>query len=142
MPKLTKRAVDALPIEAKDYLFHGNDPFMPPPNPDELSCIGDINTGMAYIKTYEAMITNPKRQILLPIIFYIDGAATGQFANLPVTPLKFTLGIFNRKARMKPHFWRTLGYVPVIHADRSRGMRQVVESRHVEAINVLQTEQD
>ena len=82
-------------ITDDDYLFFGDDPFSPPP--DDLDYIGDINTGLAYTEMYAKLITKPGKQVLLPVIFYIDGAATGQFAHLPVTPLKFTLGIFNRK---------------------------------------------
>jgi hypothetical protein len=100
---------------------------------DKENFIGDINTGRAYRESYAKYIQKRGKQVLLPIIFYIDGAATGQFANLPVTPLKFTLGIFNRKAREKPHLWRTLGYVPAVSSERSRGRRQLAESGHVDA---------
>ena len=75
--------------------------------------------------------------MLLPIIFHIDGAETGQFANLPVTAVKFTLGIFNQAAREKPHMWRTLGYLPVIQKTKSRERRQLVSSSHNELINAL-----
>ena len=34
----------------------------------------------------------------LPVIFYIDAATTGQFADLPVMAIKITLSIFSRKA--------------------------------------------
>jgi hypothetical protein len=74
--------------------------------------------------------------VLLPVIFYIDGAATGQFADLPVTPLRFTLSIFGRKARDRPHFWRTVGYVPVINGDKSQGARRFHQSGHVESLMI------
>jgi len=76
--------------------------------------------------------------VLLPVIFYIDGASTGQFVDLPITAMKFTLGIFNRKAREKPHMWRTLGYVPKIVTQKSLGRRMWFESGHVDS--VLDTE--
>jgi hypothetical protein len=71
--------------------------------------------------------------VLLPIIIYTDGTATGQFSDLPVTPFKFTLGIFKRKARDRPCMWRTLGYVPKILNAKSRGKRQLQELGHVES---------
>jgi hypothetical protein len=77
---------------------------------------------------------DPEREVLLPLIFYIDGAATGQFANLPVTPLKFTFGIFNQDARSQQHMWQTLGYVPVVLEDQSLGCRRFYESGHVDSI--------
>lgn len=116
-------------IKANDYLFHGNDPFMPPPNDN---FIGDLNTGKAYIHTYNKLITKPN-QVLLPIIIYIDGTATGQFADLPVTAVKITLGIFTREAREKPHCWRILGYIPKVTKANSRGRRLFLESFHVDA---------
>jgi hypothetical protein len=109
-------------------LFFNDNPFAPPPH--DLDYIGDINTSKAYIKSYRKYIRNPSKQVLLPVIFYIDGAATGQFADLPVTPLRFTLGIFGQKARDRPHFWRTVGYVPVINGDKSQGVRRFHESGH------------
>lgn len=117
-----------------DYLFFNNDPRSSPPDDKEFEYIGDINTGLAYTETYKMLITKPGEQVLLPIIIYLDAAATGQFADLPVTALKFTLGIFNRKAREKPHLWRTLGYLPKISKNRSRGRRKLLESGHVDAM--------
>lgn len=121
-------------IVDEDYLFFDDDPLAPPPNYKDIKEIGDINTGLAYIKTYEKLIKIPGKQVLLPVIFYIDGAATGQFAHLPVTALKFTLGIFHRKARERPHMWRTLGYLPVISKDKSRGRRKLIQSGHVDGM--------
>jgi hypothetical protein len=106
-------------IQDFDYLFHADDPFSPPPS--NLDYVGDINTGKAYLESYRKFILDPEREVLLPLIFYIDGAATGQFATLPVTPLKFTFGIFNQDARSQPHLWQTLGYVPVVLVDQSLG---------------------
>lgn len=128
-------------IEDDDYLFFDDNPWAAPPElspNDKENFIGDINTGRAYRESYVHYIRKPGKQVLLPLILYIDGAATGQFANLPVTPLKFTLGIFNRKAREKPHMWRTLGYVPAFSAERSRGRRQLAESGHVDAQMAMQ----
>ena len=122
------------------YLFHNDDPFSPPPGDDDCGVIGDVNTGKAYKESYKKYITDPERQVLLPVIFYIDGAATAQFSDLPITALKFTFGIFNRKARSEPHMWRTLGYVPNFSKDRSqeasRGRRMFYESGHVESVQL------
>jgi hypothetical protein len=60
-------------------------------------------------------------QILLPVIFYIDAATTGQFADLPVTAVKFSLGIFTRLARQKEYCWQILGYIPAITKHKSKG---------------------
>jgi hypothetical protein len=93
-----------------------------------------VNTGRAYVKTYKKYITRPGEQVLLPVIFYIDAATTGQFADLPVTAVKITLGIFSRKAREKNHCWRILGYIPAVLKHKSKGRRILLDSLHVDGI--------
>ena len=66
-------------VNDEDYNFRDGDPFAPPP--ENMIKIGDLSTGLAYKQAYDKFITKP-RQVLLPIIMYIDGAVTGQFSNL------------------------------------------------------------
>ena len=115
-------------ITDDDYLFYDDNPFQPPP--ERLKYIEDLNTGRAYRETWEQLITNPDKQVLLPCPMHVDAANTGVFANLPIKPLKITLGIWTREARTKGYTWRTLGYVPEITADKSRGRRQLIDSGH------------
>ncbi|MGL5917691.1 MAG: hypothetical protein ACRCYM_00390, partial [Cetobacterium sp.] len=98
--------------------------------------IEDINTGEAYIETYKQLITDPKRQILVPIPLYIDGAVTGQFDKLQVTALKMTIGILNRKARDKEYAWRNLGFVTNYAKEDHRGKKIFVESGHIAAVEM------
>ena len=115
-----------------DYLFFGDNPLSSPP--ERLNFVEDVNTGRAYIKTYQKLITRPGEEVLLPVIFYIDAATTGQFADLPVTAVKLTLGIFSRKAREKDHCWRILGYIPAVLKHKSKGRRIMLDSLHVDGI--------
>jgi len=121
-------------IRANDYIFGGEDPFTPP---SQSNVIGDLHTAKAYLKTYQQLITRPNEQILLPILIYIDGAATGQFSDHQITAVKISLGIFTRKARDKPHFWRTIGYIPPNTRDKSRGLRLFIESGHLDATRAV-----
>jgi hypothetical protein len=82
---------------------------------------------------YAKLIKKSGMQVLLPIIIYTDGTAMCQFLDLPFMPLKFTLGLFKRKARDRPCMWRTLGYVPKILNAKSRGKYQLQELGHVES---------
>ena len=111
--------VKHLRIRDEDYLFFGTDPFGS--LPDKLNFVRDLNTGSAYRRTWHKFITKPGKQILLHVIFYIDAANTGHFADLPITAVKISLGIFTRKARNKDHFWRILGYIPAVSKHKSRG---------------------
>jgi hypothetical protein len=45
------------------------------------------------------------------------------------------VGIFNRWARSRPEMWRTLGYIPAIWKENSRGKHQFMESGHVDSAN-------
>ena len=121
-------------IKDSDYLFFEDDPFAPPP---DLNYVGDLNTGKAYLETYNKLITKPGKQVLLPTPLYVDGAVTGQFSDLPIAAVKIALGIFSRKARDNPHFWGTLGCMPPISKDKSRGLRLFIDSGHLDATRAV-----
>jgi len=113
----------------KDYLFNDkNDPFEPPSA--DLDYIADLNTGLRYPETWKKLITKPGKQILCPIVIYIDGAATGQFVYLPITAAKIALGIHTRVAREKPYLWGTIGYIPQPTKVKSGDHRELVDSGH------------
>jgi len=79
-------------VRPECYLFNDkNDPFAPPSS--DLDYIADLNTGLSYLETWKKLITKPGKQILCPIVIYIDRAATGQFVDLPITAVKIALGI-------------------------------------------------
>jgi hypothetical protein len=120
-------------VEDKDYAFHGNNPLAPPPPVSPDSMISELHTAKAYHESYKKYIKYPGKQVLLPVVMYIDGAVTGQFTSLPVTALKIALGIHTRKHREKEFAWRTLGYVAEISTPSSRGKQMFHDSRHMEA---------
>lgn len=123
-------------VKDDDYNFHGNNPLAAPPPITNDSTISELHTAMAYKKAYEKYIKYPGKQVLLPIVMYIDGAVTGQFSDLPVTALKIALGIHTRKHRDKEMAWRTLGYVAQVLTPSSRGKNLLKESGHMEAQNL------
>ena len=94
-------------ILPEDYLWFDDDPYGHPPA--EWTEIADINDALAHRKTYEKVImptpyTNlGRRRVLLPVIIYMDGCVTGWNENLSIELAKFTLGIFNSKARDKDY---------------------------------------
>jgi len=121
-----------------DYLFHDNDPFAPPP--DHVSHISDVNSGLAYRETYKKLIKDPSRDVLLPIIFYMDGAVTGQYDKLQIEALKFTLGIFKGVARNRKSAWQELGYVTKFLAEETKGIDQICRSGHMDCDNYFESE--
>ena len=62
-------------INNDDYLFFDNNPLKGLPK--KMNYVKDLNTGKACMETYKSLITDLTKQILLPVIFYIDGANTG-----------------------------------------------------------------
>jgi hypothetical protein len=121
-------------FEDTDYLFFHDDPLAPPP--ENLTYLSDLNTGDAYLRTYEKRITNEK-QVLLAVPFYIDGAVTGQFTDLPITAVKMSLGIYNREARDCTYAWRELGFIPVVRKDPARGKHIFRATGHLESQDVV-----
>ena len=119
---------------ANDCLFFDKDPFAPPPSSQTV--LSDMNTGQCCTKTWQKLIGTTKmeeRKVLLPTIVCIDGAATGQFVDLPTTAVQFALGMFNRQARSRANFWRTLGCMPSCSVGDSQGKRMLIDSGHVES---------
>ena len=124
-------------IEATDYLWCNGDPEGVPP--EEWLELGDLVDGKAYRATYEKKIRpapyteSGRRKVLLPILLYMDGCVTGLNENLGLELVKFTLGIFNSKAREKDYTWRVLGAVPQYQAVKADAAAAIESSSHIEA---------
>jgi hypothetical protein len=129
-------------IKEEDYLFHNDDPKAGPP--ENWDTLADINTGRAYRQTYadriapQPLTVTLRQRVLLPYILYFDGCTAGQYQNLHLEILKFTVGIFKSKYRNKSCAWRNIGYVPTIVNGKGKAIELVVNSEHVDAQAVLQ----
>ena len=117
--------------KAKDYLFYDQNPFKRPPK--DLEYIADCNTGKCYSETYDALIEDPEREILLPLLVASDGTALGQFSCFELTRFQIALGILTREAREKEYNWGTLGWIPNIPSDKSHSRRAFVDSGHADS---------
>jgi hypothetical protein len=116
-------------IEEGDYLFFNDDPLAgPPPN---MECVGDLNTGRAYIDTHDDLITPNSNQQLMGIPMYIDGAAVSQFHHMEIIAVKISLSIFTREARQKEHLWVTIGYIEKVHNHGAKADKIRRESKHM-----------
>ena len=120
-------------VEDKHYLFFDRDPCAPPP--EKVVYIEDTNTGDAFLESHKKYITKPN-QVPLGIKFYIDGANTGQFSDLPVTALKLALAIHSREMRDEEWAWRELAWIPQVRKQKARGKKLLKESRHMESQDV------
>ena len=91
-----------------NLLLNPNDPFNSTPDGFVLS---DLNSGWWYRETCKMFHLEPQKDILLPIILFIDGSTIDTYGKLNVEPITFTLGIFKRSVRNRSEAWRTLGYI-------------------------------
>jgi hypothetical protein len=73
--------------------------------------INDIDTGSVFQQAEQFYIDKQNKEILCPIIFFIDKTHTDVHGRLCLEQIRFTLGIFNRQTRNNPNAWRTLGYI-------------------------------
>lgn len=93
-----------------NLLLNKENIFLPPPA-DQTNTIDDIHTGSVYRKAYKTYIKNADKEILCPIIFFIDKTHTDRNGRLCLEQVRFTLGIFNKETRNSANAWRTLGYI-------------------------------
>ena len=71
----------------------------------------DIDTGSLWNDGW-ATCKKENKDVLCPLIFFIDKTHTDVQGKLSLEPVCFTLGVFNRKTRNQGHAWRTIGYLP------------------------------
>eukprot|EP00531_Pseudo-nitzschia_arenysensis_P000969 CAMPEP_0116116834 /NCGR_PEP_ID=MMETSP0329-20121206/1249_1 /TAXON_ID=697910 /ORGANISM="Pseudo-nitzschia arenysensis, Strain B593" /LENGTH=935 /DNA_ID=CAMNT_0003610355 /DNA_START=406 /DNA_END=3213 /DNA_ORIENTATION=+ len=74
--------------------------------------ISELHHGNWWINTWEKRCDPLRKEVLVPVIFYMDGIAVDTHGKLSLTPLSMTLGIFNTEARKRKDAWETLYFHP------------------------------
>ena len=87
-------------------------PFGSPPKQTPSYVLHDITDGSVYRDAFKVHVQVPGRDLLVPIIFFIDKTFCDVNGRLTLEPVSMTLGIFKKEVRRLPHAWRCLGYVP------------------------------
>jgi hypothetical protein len=100
---------DPVLMEEENLIFH-DDLFEEPVKHSNV--LNDINDGDAYYAAYQVHVKQKRRDVLCPIILFIDKTHTDQHGKLTLEPVTMTLGIFNLNMRRRPQAWRTIGYIP------------------------------
>ena len=97
-----------------------DDPFARYQSPN--GRLGAFNSGKWYSRAHDFLCTPHSNDWLCPIIYACDETLVGShLGRASVTPLVFTLSIFNESIRNKRTSWRPLGYVYDI-AQHGKGM--------------------
>ena len=69
---------------------------------------GIVHTGDAWLPTRDRYCANPNRPTM-PVDLIVFGDKYGTFT---LTPIIFTLTLFNQPSRNNTRFWRPIGYIP------------------------------
>lgn len=75
-------------------------------------CLGEAISGSAYRQLYDTYITDPTRQLCLPMITWSDRGEVSGNNRFSLAPVMFTLGIFTEVFRHSFDAWAVLGYMP------------------------------
>ena len=98
----------------QNYIFNDdNNPDCNPFAKPNGAVISDINTGAAYLKTYEALIKNVEEDMLLPCILAIDKTTcdVGGGGRLSLEPIVVSYGLMKHDVRKTPLAMRVLGFI-------------------------------
>ena len=110
---LTSLLTDPIAIKEKNLLVDLTDPFKKPELGGTNQCFEDIDTGDAYKKAHHKYC-NDTKDLLAPVILFVDKSHNDTKGKITLEPIMFTLGLFKRHFRNKPEAWRPLGYIPNI----------------------------
>ena len=91
--------------------FPADDPRRSGGDPPLNHVYDDIQTGQRYFQA-QLKLCSGDRDVLLPIILFIDKTHTDVKGNKTLEPVCMTLGIFNRRVRNTHKAWTVLGYIP------------------------------
>ena len=80
-----------------DYIFHGS----------------------WYKDTHNLLISDTKKELICPIILYVDGVSIDNGGRKSLEPISFTLGWFSKQIRNMQKCWRVLGYIPNVEKTTS-----------------------
>jgi hypothetical protein len=113
LPQLYSLLTDPTLMHDDNLLFWDDDPFgKPVPRRGGSYELVDIIDGSVYREAYHTHVKDCKRDLLVPIILYIDKTHVDASGRLCLEPVTFTLGIFKKEVRKDPMAWRPLGFIP------------------------------
>ena len=121
------------------YDYRGQDPEQI----DQEYVLGGLFTGHLNAMVYDKRVKVEGRQVVVPIISFIDKTYVDTHGRLCQEPVCITLGIFNQATRNNPRAWRVLGYIPnqAMHMMASKPVDKL-EDYHYVLRHILQPLQD
>ena len=100
---------------------------------------GEIHTGDAWEPAVKKFCGNEGKYMPVSLIVFGDKTYTDLHGALSVTPVIFTLTLFNTASRNNPAFWRPLAYIPNLShgkakSDKTKPQTKVQDEHHCLAL--------
>jgi hypothetical protein len=120
--------LDEVLMDPKNLVINPDDPYSMYESPGGV--LDEINSGEFYRMAYKAMITNPEKEILLPVLIYADKTGTdGLCQRFGLEPVRFTTSLLKRRIRNQASAWRCIGYIfDMYHRSTAEGARKKVST--------------
>ena len=99
---LFKESNLSLPNSESPYSYENSPP---------VETISELHHGSWWAETWKDTCKSPK-EMLVPLILYMDAIAIDRHGKLSLTPLNFTLGIFSTSTRKQSDAWETFYFHP------------------------------
>jgi len=91
---------------------------------------GEVHTGDAWIPARNRFCGKRGEHMPIGLIVFGDKTHTDLHNTLSLTPIIFTLTLFNRKARNNPKFWRPLTYIPNLSHGKGAADKTTTADQH------------
>eukprot|EP00536_Pseudo-nitzschia_multiseries_P017302 jgi/Psemu1/314277/fgenesh1_kg.1475_\ len=112
-------------------------PLSPDNNPElnPNSVISELHHGSWWKSSWKEICNPNLQEILVPIIFYMDGISLDAHGRLRLTPLNMTLGIFNVETRSRPEAWTTIYFHPDPEWESTRHSRPATSKEKIQNLH-------
>lgn len=115
--------------------------FKDPLKPYTNALLGEALSGSVYRKAYARLITDPTRQLLMPIIQWIDRTSVTGNDRFSLKPYMFTPAIFTESFRRTIQAWGYHGYLPKSKTSTAQNQTQLqgdnIRNYHAQLSQVL-----
>jgi hypothetical protein len=113
-------------------------PFQPSNN-----MVGEALSGTAYRDAYNFLIQDPSKEMLIPIIQWIDRTTVTGNDRFSLKPYMFTLGIFTEQFRRQITAWAYHGFLPKSNTSTAQNQTKKrganIRHYHAQLATVLET---
>ncbi len=130
-------------MTAKNLAIDINDPLKPYFELEHSNVLGKALSGSVYRKVYNRLITDPEKQLFVPIIQWIDCTSVTGNDCFSLNPYMFTPAIFTEKFRRSIKAWGYHGFLPKRKSSSAQRqalcMGDAIRNYHKELAGVLES---